>query len=144
MAQALTACFDLPANPRAAGWARRLVTELLEAWNRREDAEVARLLVSEVVTNAVRFVGARHALRLEVVADDLRVRIAVIDGSDQAPYLRDASDTDESGRGMHLIAALASEWGVRDADPEETEPGKGVWFDLPTPPTAPSVPRQPR
>ena len=149
MGQALTACFDLPADSRAAGRARRLVAELLVAWNRQEDADVARLLVSEVVTNAVRFVGARPALRLEVVANDRRVRIAVIDGSEQPPRLRDAADTDESGRGMHLVAALATEWGVNDPGADDTAddvdvPGKGVWFDLPTPQAgSPPVPCRP-
>lgn len=142
VAEALTACFDLLADSRAAGRARRLVTELLTAWNRGEDADVARLLVSEVVTNAVRYVGARHALRLKVVADERRMRIAVVDGSVHVPRLRDAADTDESGRGMHLVAALASEWGVADGDQPDV-PGKSVWFDLPTQPgVAPAPCRQ--
>lgn len=143
MAEALTASFDLLADSQAAGRARRLVTELLTAWNRAEDAEVARLLVSEVVTNAVRYVGVRHALRLEVVADERRMRIAVVDGSVHPPRLRDAADTDETGRGMHLVAALASEWGVVVAGDQPDAPGKSVWFDLPTrPDTAPAPCRQ--
>jgi anti-sigma regulatory factor (Ser/Thr protein kinase) len=143
VAEALTARFDLPADSRAARRARRLVAELLLAWNRSEDADVARLLVSEVVTNAVRFAGARQALRLEVVADDVRVRIAVLDGSDLLPKQREAADTDETGRGMHLIAALASEWGVIErgvAAGTPDEVGKSVWFDLPAPASPPSVP----
>ncbi|AEH08790.1 MULTISPECIES: ATP-binding protein [Protofrankia] len=137
MAEALTARFDLPANARAAGRARRLVNELLSTWGREEDAEVARLLVSEVVTNAVRYTRSDDPLHVQVVAQKDRVRIAVGDGSSTHPVLRTVCDDDESGRGMHLVAALASEWGVdRSAN---DSPGKHVWFEL----AAPVHPRVP-
>ncbi|MCK9877638.1 ATP-binding protein [Frankia sp. Ag45/Mut15] len=136
MAGVLTARFDLPAEPRAAGRARRLVTELLAAWNRAEAIEVAQLLISEVVTNAVRFVGDRGALRLTVTLSIDRIRIAVDDGSSLHPTLRLADDDDESGRGMHLVAALALQWGIVDC-PQEQGPGKQVWFDLPRQPDPP-------
>lgn len=133
MAEALTARFDLPADARAAGQARRLVTELLTAWGRSEDTEVAQLLISEVVTNAVRFAGSRSALHLQLVAQHDRVRFLVGDGSTLRPLLRAARDSDESGRGMHLVAALASGWGVLEGD---ADAGKQVWFEL----SAPTVP----
>ncbi|MCM3887593.1 ATP-binding protein [Frankia sp. R82] len=136
MAGALTARFDLPAEPRAAGRARRLVSELLAAWNRAETIEVAQLLVSEVVTNAVRFVGDRGALSLSVTLSIDRIRIAVDDGSSLHPDLRAVADDDESGRGMHLVAALALQWGVVDR-PQEQGTGKQVWFDLPRQPDPP-------
>ncbi|WP_131765815.1 ATP-binding protein [Candidatus Protofrankia californiensis] len=138
MAEALTARFDLPANARAAGRARRLVNELLSTWGREEDAEVARLLVSEVVTNAVRYTRSNDPLHVQIVAQKDRVRIAVGDGSTTHPVLRPAHDDDESGRGMHLVAALASEWGVVDK-PAHDSPGKHVWFEL----AAPVRPRVP-
>ncbi|WP_250285735.1 ATP-binding protein, partial [Frankia sp. CiP1_Cm_nod2] len=103
MAEALTARFDLPANARAAGRARRLVNEVLSTWGREEDAEVARLLVSEVVTNAVRYTRSDDPLHVQVVAQKDRVRIAVGDGSTTHPVLRPMRDDDESGRGMHLV-----------------------------------------
>ncbi|CAO5163819.1 Anti-sigma regulatory factor (Ser/Thr protein kinase) [Frankia sp. AiPs1] len=136
MAGALTARFDLPADSRTAGRARRLVAELLAAWNRAETVEVAQLLVSEVVTNAVRFIGDRDALCLTVALRVDRIRIAVDDGSSLRPALRTAADDDESGRGMHLVAALALQWGVVDR-PEEQGTGKQVWFDLPRQPEPP-------
>jgi anti-sigma regulatory factor (Ser/Thr protein kinase) len=131
VAEALTAGFDLPAEPRAAGRARRLVTELLIAWGREEDTDVARLLVSEVVTNAVRFVGPRSRLRLDVIAHADRIRIVVGDGSTARPVMHTPADTDESGRGMHLIAKLASQWGVTETT-QDHSPGKQVWFELST------------
>ncbi|SNQ50715.1 Anti-sigma regulatory factor (Ser/Thr protein kinase) [Frankia canadensis] len=136
MAGALTARFDLPADPRAAGWARRLVAELLAAWNRAETIEVAQLLVSEVVTNAVRFIGDRGALCLTVALRIDRIRITVDDGSSLRPALRPAGEDDESGRGMHLVAALALQWGVDDVQ-DDQRPGKQVWFDLPRQPDPP-------
>jgi anti-sigma regulatory factor (Ser/Thr protein kinase) len=132
VAEALTARFDLPADPRAAGRARRLVTELLACWGRGEDAEVARLLVSEVVTNAVRFAGGQERLQIHLAAHADRVRISVRDGSELRPIVKTARDDDEAGRGMHLVAALASEWGVLDG-PAGPEPGKQVWFELAAP-----------
>ncbi|OFB42619.1 anti-sigma factor [Frankia sp. CgMI4] len=130
MAEALSARFDLPADPRAASRARRLVTELLAAWGRPETVEVAQLLVSEVVTNAVRFVGARAALCLTLSLRNDRIRIAVDDGSSLWPVLKPAHDDDESGRGLHLVAALAMQWGVVEV-PDTRGSGKQVWFDLP-------------
>lgn len=130
VAEVLTARFDLPADSRAAGRARRLITQLLASWGRPEDSEVAQLLVSEVVTNAVRHAGRGQALEIRVTADDVRVRIAVGDGSTLRPVPRAPRDDEESGRGMRLVAALASEWGVIDR-PLESGPGKQVWFELP-------------
>jgi anti-sigma regulatory factor (Ser/Thr protein kinase) len=129
VSDALTARFDLLADIRAAGQARRLVSELLVAWGRAEDAEVARLLISEVVTNAVRFAGRLPALRLALVAHPDRVRFLVGDGSPLIPVARSAGSADESGRGIHLVAALASAWGVLEAS-EESGLGKEVWFEL--------------
>ncbi|MCK9900077.1 anti-sigma factor [Parafrankia colletiae] len=131
MAEALTAGFDLPADPRAAGRARALVADLLVAWGCGNAAEVAKLLVSEVVTNAVRFVGAREVLRLTVECGSDLIRVSVSDGSPLRPVLRAAQDDDESGRGMQLVSALATRWGVVD-DPPSAGVGKQVWFELPS------------
>jgi anti-sigma regulatory factor (Ser/Thr protein kinase) len=136
VAGALTARFDLPADARTAGRARRLVAELLAAWNRAETIEVAKLLVSEVVTNAVRYVGDSGVLCLTVSLRADRIRIAVDDGSSLHPALKPAGEDDESGRGMHLVAALALQWGVVNI-PDDQGPGKQVWFDLPRQPDPP-------
>jgi anti-sigma regulatory factor (Ser/Thr protein kinase) len=133
VAEILTARFDLPADFRAAGRARRILTELLTAWGRHEDAEVARLLVSEIVTNAVRHAGQGRPLELHVTADHLRVRVAVGDGSARRPVPRTPRDDDETGRGMHLVQTLASEWGVDARVEYGAGEGKQVWFELPSP-----------
>jgi anti-sigma regulatory factor (Ser/Thr protein kinase) len=129
VADDLTARFELLADTSAAGQARRLVSNLLTAWNRAEDVEVARLLISEVVTNAVRFAGRLTALQLALVAHPDRIRFFVGDGSPLHPVLRTVHPSDESGRGIHLVATLASAWGVVDPPPEEGH-GKQVWFEL--------------
>jgi anti-sigma regulatory factor (Ser/Thr protein kinase) len=127
----LSARFDLPAGSEAPGRARRLMTEVLAAWNRDYDAEIVRLLVSEVVTNAARVTPPGHALDLTVQAEGDLVRVSVGDADSQRPVLRPATDEDESGRGMHLVAALASRWGVTDEPAGKG--GKRVWFELDSP-----------
>jgi hypothetical protein len=107
------------------------MTEVLAAWNRRDEAEVVRLLVSEVVTNATRVTPPGHTLDLFVQADGDIVRVSVGDSDDQRPVLRPATDDDESGRGMHLVAALASRWGVVEGPAGRG--GKRVWFELGSP-----------
>jgi anti-sigma regulatory factor (Ser/Thr protein kinase) len=81
------------------------------------------LLVSEMVTNAVRY--AEPPVRLELQADDREVVVAVRDGSPQPPLAREADRDAESGRGMLLVDMLAADHGVR-SDP----PGKAVWARL--------------
>jgi anti-sigma regulatory factor (Ser/Thr protein kinase) len=143
VAEAFTARFDLPADSRAPGRARRLVSDVLSTWGRAEDSEIAQLLVSEVVTNAVRHVPHGRALEVRVTADATSIKIAVGDDSVLRPVMRVSGDDDESGRGMHLVAALATQWGVADDGPFGRRDGKQVWFELTAPsddarPTAPT------
>ena len=138
MAEALIACFELPADPSAAGRARRLVSELLLAWRCAETVDVARLLVSEVVTNAVRFVGAGEPLQIGMEMRDRRIRVSVADTSPLRPVLKAPREDDESGRGMQLVAVLAAEWGVLDQT-DDGRPGKQVWFELPAPEMTPGL-----
>jgi anti-sigma regulatory factor (Ser/Thr protein kinase) len=81
------------------------------------------LLVSEMVTNAVRY--AAPPVRLEISAGDEDVVVAVCDGSPQPPARREAYEDAEGGRGMLLVDLLTEDHGVR-ADP----PGKAVWARL--------------
>lgn len=127
----LSARFDLPADSRAPGRARRLLTEVLAAWDRGDDAEIVRLLASETVTNAARVTPPGGALELSLRVQGDLVRVSVGDAHTGRPVLRPATDDDESGRGMHLVAALASQWGVED-DPTGSG-GKRVWFELGSP-----------
>ena len=109
-----------PSSARAA--AAEAVTELhLEPM-----ADDVSLVVSELVTNAVRY--AEPPVTLEIEATDDEVTIAVADGSPGRPNRRDADVDEEGGRGLALIDLLATETGVRPHPP-----GKTVWAALPRP-----------
>ena len=88
-----------------------------------EESETAELLVSELVTNAVRY-GAGPIL-LSVTVRGTSLRCEVTDAHPAAPCLKAAGADDESGRGMQLIHELSHRCGVRP-----TRRGKTVWFEL--------------
>jgi anti-sigma regulatory factor (Ser/Thr protein kinase) len=89
----------------------------------RERLEVARLLLTELVSNAVRHSDEAVIVSLRLVGD--RLRVDVEDTSDRMPLLRQPEDAEAEGRGLRLVDALAVEWGV-----ELVERGKAVWFEL--------------
>jgi anti-sigma regulatory factor (Ser/Thr protein kinase) len=86
-------------------------------------AEVAALLASELVTNAV--VHSGGAAELTVSVDESRLRVAVADSHETMPVVSVPSHEDESGRGLAIVDALANAWGV-----ETDGNGKSVWFEL--------------
>lgn len=88
-----------------------------------ETLEVAKLLVSELATNAVLY--ARTPFTLSASLDGRVVRVAVEDGDPHLPELREPWPTDTSGRGLLLVDRLANRWGS-----ERTAGGKRVWFEL--------------
>jgi anti-sigma regulatory factor (Ser/Thr protein kinase) len=92
------------------------------------------LLVSELASNAV--LHARSAFTVTIRADDRRVRVEVTDGNSRLPVLAAAPITALSGRGLALLQALASSWGVEP----RSESGKTVWFEV-TFPRLVSLPR---
>ncbi len=113
----------LASLPSAVFWARRYTEAVLQAWRlRHEDIETARLLVSELVTNSVRFAGGSlpHAtcdLMAEVQPISLILRhrpdtliIEVCDPDPTPPILAEAGPIAESGRGLMLVRALSKEW----------------------------------
>jgi anti-sigma regulatory factor (Ser/Thr protein kinase) len=114
---------DLPASARAPALARQRLAELTSAWGRPEDRDTAVLLVSELVTNVVRHTGG--APQLTVTTDDGWLRCAVRDAEPAHPAPRAFALDAEGGRGLLLVAALASAWGV-----EDLPAGKLVWFEL--------------
>ena len=91
----------------------------------RSRLQTAQLLVSELVTNAVRY--GTGPLDLEVIDEDDRFRVNVSDGSALAPVRQPMSLWAEGGRGLMLVEALSSTWGVTQHPGE----GKSVWFELP-------------
>jgi anti-sigma regulatory factor (Ser/Thr protein kinase) len=114
---------DIPRDPRAPAVARRMVDEL-DGVIAPTAAEQARLLLSEVVTNAVRH-GEGEQIRVMLdAADDGELRCEVTDeGHGFVPKARDKPATDVGGWGLHLVETLAERWGVREGSTH-------VWFEL--------------
>ncbi|WP_280714447.1 SpoIIE family protein phosphatase [Kitasatospora sp. MAP5-34] len=110
------------------GHARRFVRRTLDSWELGTLVDIAELLTSELITNALTHAGAPTELRI-FRNRLLTVEVADIDSHPPAP--RRAGDSDEGGRGMHLINELAHRWGSRS-----TTDGKVVWFELEIPPGA--------
>jgi DNA-binding NarL/FixJ family response regulator len=106
------------------GAARRFVDETLRRWECEDQLDLVTLLVSELVTNAVVHAGSDVEVGVQLTGDG--VRIDVMDQSPTMPVPRTAQDYDTSGRGLELVDALATRWGV------DTLPfGKSVWFEVP-------------
>ncbi|MGW1195204.1 ATP-binding protein [Streptomyces sp. NPDC002536] len=117
------ACTELPSEPRAAADGRRFLAVTLTAWNCSEALDDARLLTSEVLTNAICHASGPIQLRVRRGMDELTVEVT--DRSPQPPQPRLAEAGDESGRGLLLVDALADSWGTRPVDQ-----GKTIWFTL--------------
>ncbi|MFI9246018.1 SpoIIE family protein phosphatase [Streptomyces sp. NPDC053086] len=116
------AAWRLDADPREVARARRLVRERLLDWGLPQTVETAELLVSEVVTNAIRHAeGDRIGLR--VVRTDALL-FEVTDDEPALPAMIAAGPDDESGRGLRVVSRLAREWGA-----SATGHRKTVWFE---------------
>ncbi|GLX51505.1 hypothetical protein Shyhy01_44550 [Streptomyces hygroscopicus subsp. hygroscopicus] len=116
------AYWTLEPEDSAPGQARRLARRALARWDMEDLSDSVELLVSEVVTNAVRYASRPVTLRL------LRthvLRCEVGDDVPQLPRLRQARATDEGGRGLYLVNKLARRWGAT-----RLSTGKVVWFEL--------------
>ncbi len=121
------ASIDVPASVQGPMAARRVVAALLPAWELPELSDDAELVVSELVTNAYRHAPGTDSFELELVRRDGGVRIALADGNSVRPVIAELSDQDTrpTGRGMAIVAALATRWGA-----EDHHGGKRVWVDL--------------
>lgn len=113
----------LDAGPTSAAEARAAVAACCERLGLDELSEDVVLVVSEMVTNAVRH--ASPPVGLEIEAGDDAVVVVVCDGTPQPPVAREADLDAEGGRGMLLVDLLSDEHGVR-----EQPPGKAVWARL--------------
>ncbi|MFC4529918.1 ATP-binding protein [Sphaerisporangium dianthi] len=125
------ASWVLVPEPTTVPQTRRRVRRKLSDWGLSAQAEVVELLVSEVVTNAMRHSwGAVMSLAM----DDGTLRCEVQDTNPAPPRVREVHEGDEGGRGMYLMQALSTSWG---SHPLST--GKVVWFEVACEPeTAPA------
>ena len=116
---------ELPAQPASARRARRFVGEVLREQGADGVSDVCVLLTSELVTNAVLY--AQSDIELSVRLSKDGVRVAVCDASSVPPVRRLVGTEATSGRGLGLVEALSSAWGV---DTSRNGAGKEVWFEL--------------
>jgi two-component sensor histidine kinase len=114
----------LTARPAAAGQARRALTETCRHLAESAVRDAA-LLISELVTNAVRYAGGIITVVIECLGDC--VAVAVRDDSSAAPVLRHPGPAEPSGRGLQLVEMLATKWGCQLAP---SGSGKTVWFTV--------------
>ncbi|MGI5367614.1 hypothetical protein C9J60_12960 [Streptomyces sp. A244] len=118
-----------PAEPGAVRTARRVVRGQLRDWGLDSLADLAALLVSELVTNALRYATGPIGVRL--VRPSGLGAVLLVEVSDplpDPPRERAARLEDESGRGLHLVASSSRRWGTRPG-----VSGKTVWFELAVP-----------
>lgn len=120
----MEAAVHLGPDPRSVGTARRFVATTLRSWQGDGLVETAVLLTSELVTNAVRH--ARTPLSVRLQGDARRIRVAVADTGPDEPVPRPPGSASEGGRGLALVSAMASDWGVD----LQAGGGKTVWFVL--------------
>jgi anti-sigma regulatory factor (Ser/Thr protein kinase) len=120
----------LSAGPAAAAGARSHVRAAICAWNVPADRDVAVLLTSELVTNAIRH-ETGQTITLAVSYSIGQLRVDVHDTSRSLPVVVEAWDDAETGRGLMLVAMLSAEWGFY-----RTSAGKAVYFTLASGPDA--------
>ncbi len=120
-----TAAWDVPDEASAVSRVRAAAARTLTEWDLEEEAFTTELILSELVTNALRH--ATGPIRVRLIRD-LTLICEVSDGSSTAPHLRSAATTDEGGRGLFLVAQFAERWGTR-----YTADGKVIWTEQPLP-----------
>ncbi|GAA4987251.1 hypothetical protein GCM10023205_67440 [Yinghuangia aomiensis] len=113
--------WEFPAEPQAVGDARSAVVGTMDQWGLYEMTFVTELVISELVTNAMRYAAGPIGVRL--IRDDVLV-CEVSDPSNTQPRLRRARYTDEGGRGLFLVAQMTDRWGCR-----YRRDGKTIWTE---------------
>ncbi|GAA4839703.1 SpoIIE family protein phosphatase [Kitasatospora terrestris] len=126
LAEDRVAAWSFPGDPAVVATARRLVEHKLAEWGLAELEFATDLIVSELVTNAVRYGAAPIRLRM---IRDRELICEVSDSSSSAPHLRRARSTDEGGRGLFIVGQLADRWGTRFS-----RRGKTIWAEQPVEP----------
>ena len=125
--------WKLPSDPAMVARARTMAAQQLAEWGLEELVFTTELIVSELVTNAIRYGSAPIGLRL---IRQSALICEVSDASNTSPRLRHARTTDEGGRGLFLVAQMSHRWGTRYA-----AVGKIVWVEqgIPTAATADGI-----
>lgn len=116
-------CLELESDPRLVAAAREFVRSRLTAWEIAELVDSAAVIVSELVTNAV--LHARTVIQLRLSLERRSLRIEVFDENPRLPTTSSCPPEATSGRGLALVSALASSWGI-----EHSDDGKVVWAEL--------------
>ncbi|MFF0042722.1 SpoIIE family protein phosphatase [Streptomyces mirabilis] len=115
------ATWDLPCDPAVVSEARVHAGDQLAAWGLEELAFTTELVVSELVTNAIRY--GKSPIQLRMILQSA-LTCEVSDASSTAPHLRRARVFDEGGRGLLLVAQLTEHWGTR-----HNREGKVIWAE---------------
>ena len=119
-------------HPRCVGLARVELRKALAAWGLAKIEDTALVVLSELVTNAVRHAHVSPGREIEphfqLAGEDLRIEVH--DSSDEWPHIQAAASDSECGRGLVLVSALADQWGVN----ERGGVGKSVWALMAVPP----------
>ncbi|MEU2658114.1 ATP-binding protein [Streptomyces sp. NPDC007325] len=137
----------LAATPNAGAWARRHTVDVLQRWRfPAEGIEVARLLVSELATNAIQHAQPTEpseaaaagsagvgTIVLRLWPTDGGIILAVSDPDPRPPAPRAHDASASGGRGLVLIQAMANRWGY---SPTQPHPGKIVWAEIPARPNS--------
>ncbi|MEV8564586.1 SpoIIE family protein phosphatase [Streptomyces sp. NPDC051322] len=113
--------WEVPSDPAAVAPVRADAGRRLAAWGLDEIAFTTELILSELITNAIRY--GTPPVRVRLLCDRTLI-CEVSDGSSTSPHLRQATTTDEGGRGLFLVARLAQRWGTR-----YTPTGKVIWTE---------------
>ncbi|CDR16287.1 SpoIIE family protein phosphatase [Streptomyces iranensis] len=115
--------WEVPSDPAAVAPLRAACARRLRAWGLEDSVCTAELIISELITNALRYGAPPMRIRL---LRDRSLICEVSDGSSTAPHMRRAATTDEGGRGLFLVAQFAQRWGTR-----YTAHGKVIWAETP-------------
>ncbi|MDQ0791132.1 SpoIIE family protein phosphatase/ATP-binding protein [Streptomyces sp. B3I8] len=113
--------WEVPSDPAAVGVVRAQVSRRLAEWGLDELVFATELILSELVTNAIRY--GSGPIRVRMLRDRSLI-CEVFDASGTSPHLRYAATTDEGGRGLFLVAQVATRWGTR-----YVREGKVIWAE---------------